>query len=162
MDFLALLGSKPVLIGLHLGFAIIGIDAFLWYAGNVHHGHHDKRTMPFVGLVSFLASWFVGGFYYVKYYGTLVKPIIKAGLAPWAHAIAMETKEHIFLFIVPLAITVFLIALLPRDRFESLQLRRHTIALSILIAVLGLAIGALGFIVSAAARWGVAGSVGLT
>ena len=30
MDIIAILQSKPVLIGLHLGFAILGIDAFLW------------------------------------------------------------------------------------------------------------------------------------
>ena len=30
-----LLTVKPVLIGLHLGFAIIAIDAFLWLLGEV-------------------------------------------------------------------------------------------------------------------------------
>src|SRR3990167_75766 len=129
MDIIGILQSKPVLIGLHLGFAIIGIDAFL-------------------------ASWIAGGYYYVVYYGTLVKPVIKSGVAPWVHNIIMETKEHIFLFIIPLAMTILFVTLLEKEEMERLWLRRLTLWLSCVVAVLGLLIGAMGFVISAAARWG--------
>ena len=43
-----------------------------------------------------ITSWVTGGYYYVSYYGTAVKPVIKAGEFPWAHTIITETKEHIF------------------------------------------------------------------
>ena len=99
-------------------------------------------------------SWISGGFYYVQYYGTLVKPIIKSGAASWAHNISMETKEHIFLFIIPLAMTVFFITLLDKAKIDALKIRRSAVWLSSTVAVLGLLIGALGFTVSAAARWG--------
>src|SRR3989344_4812970 len=98
MDIIAILQSKPILIGLHLGFAILGIDAFLWFLGEVVANAESVRRRviaAFIGLVSFVITWIIGGYYYVKFYGSLVKPIIKAGSAPWAHAIAMEAKEHI-------------------------------------------------------------------
>ena len=157
MDILSILQSKPVLIGLHLGFAIIGIDAFLWLLGKFkdNSGSNKSRIITAsVGVVTFIASWLAGGYYYVIYYGALVKPMIKSGVAPWAHNIVMETKEHIFLFIVPLAMTVFFITLLDNEEMERLKLRRFTLWLTGTVAALGLLIGAMGFIISAAVRWG--------
>jgi len=158
MDVISIIQSKPVLIGLHLGFAIIGIDAFLWLSGKLKDnvGSQKSRvTTALIGVVAFIISWIAGGYYYVVFYGTLVKPIIKSGVAQWVHNIIMETKEHIFLFIIPLAVTVLCIMLLKREDFERLQLRRITLWLSVAVAVLGLIIGAMGFMISAAARWGV-------
>ena len=157
MDIITLLQSKPVLIGLHLGFAIIGIDAFLLLFGkfkNSDSPRQNKIITASIGVAAFIASWLSGGYYYVIYYGTLVKPIIKSGLAPWAHNIVMETKEHIFLLIFPLAITVLSITLLDKKELEQFKLRRPALWLSGAVAGLGLLIGALGFIISAAARWG--------
>src|SRR3989338_9086701 len=116
MDIITILQNKPVLIFLHLGFAIIGIDAFLWLCGKLKGDGGSRKGMIItaaLGVAAFVASWIAGGYYYVVYYGTLVKPVIKSGIAPWAHDIIMETKEHIFLFIVPLAMTVFFLVLLP-------------------------------------------------
>ena len=107
-----------------------------------------------VGVAAFVASWLVGGYYYVVYYGVLVKPIIKSGLAPWAHNIIMETKEHIFLFIIPLAATMLFVVMLEKKDMERLMLRKPAMRLTGAVAVLGLLIGAMGFIISAAARWG--------
>lgn len=158
MDIINILQSKPVLIGFHLGFAIVGIDAFLWLLGKLKNDGGSRKSMivtAAIGVAAFVASWLVGGYYYVVYYGTLVKPTIKDGLAPWAHNILMETKEHIFLFIIPLAMTVFFITLLEKEEMERLKLRRLTLWLSGAVAALGLLIGVMGFIISAAARWGV-------
>ena len=158
MDIVAILTSKPVLIGLHLGFAIIGIDAFLWLLGKWKDdsGSQKSRIVTAAGgVLAFIASWFAGGYYYVVYYGVLVKPVIKSGAAPWVHNIIMETKEHIFLFVIPLAITVFFITLLPQEEIERLGFRRATLWLCGVVALLGLLIGAMGFMISAAARWGV-------
>ena len=157
MDLLAIIQGKPVLIGLHLGFAIIGIDAFLWLFGKLRGDGGSRKSMIItaaVGTIAFTASWIAGGYYYVTYYGTLVRPIIKSGLAPWAHNIIMETKEHIFLFIIPLAITVLFITFLEKKDMDRLGLRRPAGRLSLTIVILGLLIGAMGFIISAAARWG--------
>lgn len=156
---MALLQNKPVLIGLHLGFAILGIDAFLWLLGEVVANAASGRRRAIsasVGLVAFLLTWIIGGYYYVKFYGPLVKPIIKAGSAPWAHAIAMEAKEHIFLFAIPIAFTIYFLSRLDAGELQSLNLRKDFIRLIVIVVGLGLSLGLMGFIISAAARWGVA------
>lgn len=158
MDVLGILTSKPVLIGLHLGSAIIGIDAFLWLLGEVIYniGSVKRRIIAAgIGLLGYLGAWLIGGYYYVKFYGPLVKPVIKAGNAPWAHSIAMEAKEHVFLFAIPLAVTILLLARLDKSELQSFGLQKIMVWLTATIAALGLSIGAFGFIISAAARWGV-------
>jgi hypothetical protein len=151
-----LLTSKPVLIGLHLGFAIIGIDAFLWLLGKLRDKGQLSRAharTAAVGLAGFVLSWLAGGYYYVTYYGKLVKPVILKSSASWAHTIAMEAKEHIFLFLIPLAGTVLLVTFLDDDGFKRLDIKKETVTLVALVAILGLTIGAMGFMISAAARW---------
>lgn len=159
MDLAAIIQSKPVLIGLHLGFAILGIDAFLWLLGKFKDNAGSRKSRivtAAIGVSAFALSWLAGGYYYVVYYGSLVKPIIKSGLAPWAHNIIMETKEHIFLFIIPLAVTVLFIAMLDKEEMERFKLRGLAIGMSGAVALAALLIGAMGFIISAAARWGAA------
>ena len=157
MNIVAILQSKPVLIGLHLGFGIIGIDAFLWLLGKLKGNEGSRKSTIItaaIGTTSFIASWLAGGYYYVAYYGTLVKPVIKSGVAPWVHNIIMETKEHIFLFIIPLAMTVLFITLLEKKDRNRFALHHITLWLAGAVAILGLLIGAMGFTISAAARWG--------
>lgn len=148
--------AKPTLIGIHLVFAIIGIDAFLWLLGEIVADTKSVRRRviaALTGIIAFSGSWIVGGYYYVKFYGSLVKPLIKAGGAPWAHAVAMESKEHVFLFLIPLAITAFFMAKLASDSFNARRLKKLNAVLCASIAGLGLLIGLLGFIISAAVRW---------
>lgn len=93
MDILAILTAKPILIGLHLGFAILGIDAFLWLLGELaaNAGSVRRRAIAAAaGFVGYFLTWIIGGYYYVRFYGPLVKPVIKAGSAPWAHAMLSE------------------------------------------------------------------------
>lgn len=158
MDVINIITAKPVLIGLHLGFAILGIDAFLWLLGEVvaNAGSVKRRiSAATIGLIGYVLTWIIGGYYYVKFYGPLVKPIIKAGSAPWAHAIAMEAKEHIFLFAVPLAFVLYFLARLETNELRTFNLRKKFIFLTFIAAALGLSFGLMGFIISAAARWGV-------
>ena len=141
---------------MHLGFAILAIDGFIWLFGEIlaRSGHRGRIMFSAVlGIVGFALSWLIGGYYYVKFYGPIVKPIIKASSAPWAHAIAMEAKEHIFLFIIPMAFTALFAALLGKQALENSKIRKPLLALVALIAIIGLSLGAMGFIISAAARW---------
>lgn len=158
MSILSFLGTKPVLIGLHLGFAILGIDAFLWLLGEYVANTESVRRKVWaaiLGCVGFAVSWIVGGYYYLTYYGKLVKPTILSGLAPWAHDIAMEAKEHIFLFVVPLALTALFVAMIDRTTLEQSGLKKPAMWLAGLLPALGLLIGLMGYVISAAARWGV-------
>ncbi len=146
MDIILLLQSKPVLIGLHLGFAVIGIDLFFFLLSKFKDrmsSVKNRATVAGLGTLSFIASWIAGGYYYVVYYGALVKPVIKEGVAPWAHNIVMETKEHIFLFVVPLAVVVFFITLLTDEEIDRKGIRLSAILLSGTVAVLGILIGAM-------------------
>ena len=127
MPLIELLNNKPVLIGLHLGFAIAGIDAFFWL-------YFIFSTLLFMK---------VG------------KPVIQKGLAPWAHAIFMEAKEHIFLLIIPLAVTAAIAAFLNKEELQALNLQKPLKYLTGLVVFFGLLIGLFGFIISAAARWGI-------
>lgn len=158
MGFISqLLSSKPVLVGLHLGFGIIGIDAFLWLLGEVLANPRRRfrlKLAAVIGFFGFLLSWIVGGYYYVVYYGNLVKPTILAGAAPWAHTIMMETKEHIFLFVLPMALTALFLSFTSREELEVLGLKKGFTVLVLLVAMIGLAIGAMGYMISASARWG--------
>jgi Tfp pilus assembly protein PilN len=61
----------------------------------------------------------------------------------------METKEHIFLFLVPLTLTIALFTLLDSNSLRRKDLSRRMTILAILAALIGLAVGALGFMVPA-------------
>lgn len=157
MDSLAFLAAKPVLIGLHLGFAILGIDAFLWLLGEIVADTTSVRrrtNVALLGAVGFLGSWLIGGYYYVVFYGPLVKPVISAGATPWAHLIVMETKEHVFLLLIPMIAVITLLARLDASTIAALRLKVPFALLTAVTAVTGLGIGLLGYIISAAARWG--------
>lgn len=152
-----ILANKPVLVGLHLGFAILGIDALLWLGGEILANPLGRKRIKFaayLSLVSFIATWIVGGYYYVKYYGAIVKPGILAGAAPWAHRIAMEAKEHIFLFLVPMVCVIVCAALLDRDDLAELKLKKPLLLLIFVTTAMALSLGVMGYIISAAARWG--------
>lgn len=106
-----------------------------------------------LGITFLFGAWISGGFYYVFEYGPLVKPVIKAGPTPWAHAIATETKEHVFLFIPFLAILVH--GLLKRYRTEFSQNRSTRVAVILLsasIVLMAFSMAGFGFIISSGFR----------
>lgn len=112
-------------------------------------------AVALIGTVSFIGSWLAGGYYYVKSYGPLVKPTIVSGSAPWAHSIAMEAKEHIFLFIIPIALTILFVSTLDTSALKTLRLKKSVIALLCVTVAIGFTLGLMGYIISAAARWAV-------
>lgn len=149
-----ILANKAILVGIHLGLGIIGIDALIWLLGELvanQWGHWRTRLAATVSVLAFVGSWVVGGYYYVKFYGPLVKPVINASSAPWAHKVVMEAKEHIFLFLVPMVMTILLVSLLNSQ--EVFNLKRPYKMLVFTTGSLSLLIGLMGFIISASARW---------
>lgn len=150
------MNNKPVLVGLHLGFAILGIDLSLWLLGEFmanQYGHIRAKIAAVGALLAYVMSWIIGGYYYVHFYGAIVKPEILTSSTPWAHSVVMETKEHIFLMIVPLAATLVFLSWLKPEDIEQYQLKTMAKILVGLTAGLGLLIGLMGFVISAAARW---------
>ena len=97
------------LIGVHAIFGELGIFAFVWAFVELFDPTTQRlkraKTASLVGTVFFMLSWIIGGYYYVSFYGPIIKPLILEGPQPWAHTVVMEAKEHIFLFLPFLAIS---------------------------------------------------------
>lgn len=106
-----------------------------------------------VAFVSYFISWVTAAYYYVTHYGSVVKPIIKAGEYPWAHSLVTETKEHVFLFLPVVSFLIFLTALYLGDLLRERPPLRKALTLIVLATVMiGIFITFSGIIISGAAR----------
>lgn len=143
-------------LSIHVLIGVIGIIAsymtLMWLF---------KRELPvrllklgsLVAFVAYITAWITGGFYYVVYYGSNVKPIIKEGPTPWVHLVIMEVKEHIFLFLPVLAFVILLVVWLKGDRLQENRRLRNALALVALITLIiavSMALG--GMVISGVAR----------
>ena len=98
-------------------------------------------------VVMFLLSWVSSAYYYVTYYGASVKPRILAGETPAAHTFFMETKEHIFLVLPFLAISIALAITYLRTNADD-ELRKRTAFLTLVAFIIGVVVAASGILVS--------------
>lgn len=113
----------------------------------------SARGWSLLAALSYVLSWLTGGYYYVTYYGSAVKPVIKAGAFPWAHTMFMEWKEHIFLFLPFLALVVFLALFFAGERVVGDQrLKRELATLGGVVSALGTIVALAGVVVSGAVR----------
>lgn len=109
------------------------------------------KTAAFAAFLSYLIAWFSGGFYYVTHYGPVVKPLIKAGEAPWAHAFFMEAKEHIFLMMPVLAGTLLMLLIFSGTRAaDDARFKKSLIALASLVTAFGVFVALSGVVISGA------------
>ena len=152
------------LIGIHAALGELGAIAFLWILIELLNPTNDRikriKVISLIGVVLLFLSWFTGGYYYVTLYGSNVKPIIKEGPQPWAHSIFMETKEHVFLFLPFLSLfTYFIIKKYEKNIIKDKKIRKSIISLCLIIFLLALAIGAMGYLISTGARAGLEAKV---
>jgi len=111
------------------------------------------RVSSLTALAGYLLSWLSGGYYYVLYYGGVVKPIIKEGAYPWAHLVFMEGKEHVFLFLPFLAVVLCVLSWsVSKAELADMNIKRATIALAIASVLLGTIITLSGILISGGAR----------
>jgi hypothetical protein len=136
----------------HVILGVIGVVASyaVWL-----HGVKKIPPIKFLKISAGIAvfSWIAGAYYYVVYYGTAVKPIIKAGSAPWAHNFFMETKEHVFLLLPFLSLVVFSILLVFGEELgkeENMPQKRALSFLSGMVVLLGFLITVSGVAISGA------------
>ncbi len=133
-----------------LGVAAIGLVYFVLMQVLKRQPNWEWcRNLSMWAAVLFFASWAAAAYYYVVYYGGSVKPVIKAGEYPWAHAIFMEGKEHVFILVPFLTITL---ALALHSRNENPQLKMAIVVLAGCIVTLGIFVALSGVVVSGAAR----------
>ncbi|TSC81911.1 MAG: hypothetical protein G01um101420_694 [Parcubacteria group bacterium Gr01-1014_20] len=145
------------LVGIHIALGEFGALAFLWALVELLNPTEARisraKKAALLGVVMFFAAWLVGGFYYVDYYGTNVKPIIKGGPTPWAHGVMMETKEHLFLFLPFLAILAWSLIKKYGNMIISDQgLKVSIILLCGLIVLLAFSMAGMGYLISSGFR----------
>lgn len=111
------------------------------------------RFSSVLAFLSYITSWFAGGYYYVLWYGSEVKPIVKGGDNPWAHAFFMEVKEHLFLLLPILTFMLILVFFLRgEDVVSSGKFKKAVMYLTVLIALITLFITASGVLISGSAQ----------
>lgn len=145
----------PILATTLITHVIAGVIAIGMH--NVVLMHLLKRA-PNYGFVSrvawgaaalFFLSWAASAYYYVTYYGTAVKPKILAGDMPWGHTFFMEAKEHVFLILPFMAISIALCVSYLR-LYDDDGLRKSTALLTFVALAIGSATAAAGIFVSGA------------
>lgn len=143
------------MLAAHVLLGIIGIIAFYAVWMGLLKRRLNLRFLKWSALVGFSAyilSWLTGGYYYVDYYGSNVKPVILAGSYPLAHIIATETKEHVFLFLPFLALVITLALWFYGGKTENEKFKKTLAALAAVTTLLGAAIALAGVVISGAAR----------
>ncbi len=96
----------------HVIAGVIGVMTLYAILMNLFKRKSSIRFLKFASVtafVSYLMSWFSGGYYYVLRYGPEVKPLIKGGDYPFVHSFFMETKEHLFLLLPILTFILMLV-----------------------------------------------------
>ncbi len=103
--------------------------------------------MAWAAVWLFMLSWATSAYYYVTYYGSAVKPRILAGNTPFAHTLFMEAKEHIFLLLPFMAVSIALCVTYLRS-YDDDALRKSTAILTLTALGYGIAITAAGMFIS--------------
>lgn len=145
------------LIGLHAMLGEIGGMLFIWVFVELLNPTENRlkraQIVSLLGVIILFLSWIVGGFYYVQFYGPLVKPVIKSGPLPWAHSIITETKEHVFIFLPILAVLVY--GLIKNYQLRLLEDKKLKVALLMLVGLVVLitfSMAGMGYVMSSGFR----------
>ena len=136
---------------LHALSGEIGCLAFLWVFIELLNLSKENlqrcKIASLCGFIFFVISWFVGGYYYLTIYGSVIKPHILSGTSPWAHFVFMETKEHVFLFLPFLSLVFYL--LLKYSTFNEISsLRKTCMVFSFTIFFIGALMVFMGLMIS--------------
>lgn len=145
------------LIGLHAMLGEMGGMLFIWVFVELLNPTTGRlkraKIVSLLGVVLLFLSWAVGGFYYVEFYGSLVKPVIKSGPQPWAHSVITETKEHVFILLPILALLVY--GLIKNYQSQLLTDRKLQVALLVLVGLVVLitfSMAGMGYMMSSGFR----------
>lgn len=75
------------------------------------------QSISLISLITIFISWVTGGIYYVQIYGSQIKKVILQN-HPIVHNFFMESKEHLFLFIPPLILTLLVLSFSEINEFS--------------------------------------------
>ncbi len=133
--------SKDVLLLAHAAFGVTGCMTALWVFVEALHARPENagrmQTLAILTTLCMTAAWICGGYWYVHFYPA-EKTLILKGPWPFAHNIAMETKEHLF-FVT--GILAFLLPITTREKlYANATARKLVMTTAALIAFTGLAV----------------------
>jgi hypothetical protein len=118
-------GGTKSLVLLHSISGGLAVLVLVWIILEIRYP--TDRSLSRAKVASYLSAflitagcWIVGGYNYLTAYGSQVRPVILAGPHPWAHEVAMEAKEHIFVFlpIIAFALSITL-STLDKNTFQD-------------------------------------------
>ncbi len=106
---------KPFVV-LHSVFGAIAAFSLTWIIIETYNLTENgilriKIAGWVAAIFNIIGCWILGGYYYLTFYATDAKLKILESNQPWAHQILMETKEHIFLFLPIITLSIALILL---------------------------------------------------
>lgn len=106
-----------------------------------------------VAVAGYVLAWLFGGWYYWKYYGANVKPVIVGGDYKWAHLVFMEAKEHVFLFLPFAALCIALVLWANGNELATNDAFRKKVAfLSLMTTILAVIVTLSGILITGGAR----------
>ena len=162
---IAVVGEVSNVVMLHSTLGAVAAFAFAWIIVEMRHlterGIARSKVASYVGaFLNIVGCWVAGGYYYLTVYGSQVKPAILSGVQPWAHRIVMETKEHVFLFLPVVSLTlVFVLIFLGKNQalLADAKGRKAVTAIAGVALFMVLLMFIFGVLISNAARIGLGG-----
>ena len=162
---IAVVGEVSNVVMLHSTLGAVEAFAFAWIIVEMRHlterGIARSKVASYVGaFLNIVGCWVAGGYYYLTVYGSQVKPAILSGVQPWAHRIVMETKEHVFLFLPVVSLTlVFVLIFLGKNQalLADAKGRKAVTAIAGVALFMVLLMFIFGVLISNAARIGLGG-----
>jgi ascorbate-specific PTS system EIIC-type component UlaA len=153
-------GTKNIVL-LHSVSGSLAILVLVWILIEIRYP--TERSLTRVRIASYLSvflvtagCWIGGGYNYLTSYGSKVKPVILTGPSPWAHEIIMEMKEHIFIFLPIIALSLSItLSILDRETFLlDDKLRKALTIIALLVLFMVLLMFLMGAIISNAGQIG--------
>jgi hypothetical protein len=132
----------------HATLGVLGTLSAVWVfveALNAREQNAERTRTAALAVAFFMvAAWVIGGYWYLHYYPA-ERALILKGPWPFAHNIFMETKEHLFLMTLILALYLPIAA---RDRlYSNRAARRMVLSVAMLIVLTGLSIEGAGAVI---------------
>ncbi len=140
----------------HPTTAALSIFCAIWFAVEVLNASESNRGRTrFAALASMwlmVATWIVGGYWYVVYYAA-DKAIILKSAWPFAHTFFMEAKEHAFF--ITLVLSIYLAIVAGKEDFvHNRSARVLVLWVAALVIISAFAIEGAGSLISMGVRIG--------
>jgi hypothetical protein len=145
--------SSDVILLAHSTFGVLGTLAATWVfveALNASEANAGRiRTASWTSALCMIATWILGGYWYVHFYPA-DRAVILKGPWPFAHTLFMETKEH--LFFIPLILSFYLVIAAREELFANAAARKMVLCVAMLIGLSGLAVEGAGAVINHGAK----------